>query len=560
MGLREVAGGIRKNAARRTRRIAQRAGQRLVEMGSTAPAESEEAEAPAEGMAPAVEDAPAEPVAVEGEPAEPVAVEGEPAESEEAVEGAPAESEEAEAPAEGMAPAVEDAPAEQEAVEGEPAESEEAEAPAEGMAPAVEDAPAVPVVEDVEGEAEGEEGSPAAAASAPPPAEDGPAGPVVEDATAEPVSEVQEDFEDESAVDPAAAVEVEEAAATGPPPDRVDALGETDRPHRGNRRALVIAAAFFLVSAGLLAVAVIPQLRDDDSDPVDEEPIADVEPGAAADQDAAASEDPDSQEAEPEPETEVAGESAEAEPETETEVASESGEAEPEPETEVAGESPEAEPEPETGVEPEPEAASEDPDSQEPEPVPEAGEPGAGDPAGTAGEVPESKAVVVGGKIFLEGAVPDAAAAQEIVELAAAILGPENVVDNYVIDPRAGDPNLGNIRVDDPVLFETGSAIIAPAFEPLLGQALALMALRPSVTLTIVGHTDSVGPDDFNLDLSIRRAEAVITWLTERGVEPDRLTAEGRGETEPIETNDTPLGRALNRRIQVFIENLLTDS
>ena len=60
--------------------------------------------------------------------------------------------------------------------------------------------------------------------------------------------------------------------------------------------------------------------------------------------------------------------------------------------------------------------------------------------------------------------------------------------------------------------------------------------------------------------LSLQRAQAVARWLTDRGIDPERLTAEGRGETEPLTTNDTAEGRQLNRRIQVFIENLLADS
>ena len=86
------------------------------------------------------------------------------------------------------------------------------------------------------------------------------------------------------------------------------------------------------------------------------------------------------------------------------------------------------------------------------------------------------------------------------------------------------------------------------------------MTIRPSVTMTVEGHTDDVGPDDLNLQLSQERAEAVVDWLVSRGIDADRFTAVGKGETEPIASNLTPDGQQLNRRIQVFLENLLADS
>ena len=77
------------------------------------------------------------------------------------------------------------------------------------------------------------------------------------------------------------------------------------------------------------------------------------------------------------------------------------------------------------------------------------------------------------------------------------------------------------------------------------------------MTITIVGHTDDVGTDQFNLDLSLDRAEAVKKWFTDRGVDPARLTAAGEGESMPIADNSTPEGREANRRIQFFLENIL---
>lgn len=78
--------------------------------------------------------------------------------------------------------------------------------------------------------------------------------------------------------------------------------------------------------------------------------------------------------------------------------------------------------------------------------------------------------------------------------------------------------------------------------------------------MRVVGYTDAKGDDTYNLDLSLRRARSVVTWLSTDGTIPaDRLTAEGKGEAEPVALNagtdgtDNPDGRALNRRVQIVI-------
>jgi OOP family OmpA-OmpF porin len=182
------------------------------------------------------------------------------------------------------------------------------------------------------------------------------------------------------------------------------------------------------------------------------------------------------------------------------------------------------------------------------------GVPGAGP---GVGEVAESKAIVRNGQIFLEGAVPTAEAGAEIAALAAEILGPGNVFNSYVVDPRAGDPNLGNITVEDTISFATDSSVILPGSETLLNQGLALFTIRPSMTLVVVGHTDDRGSAEHNQQLSLDRADAVVRWFADRGVDPTRITARGAGESEPLGPNDTPDGRRQNRRIQFFLENIL---
>lgn len=171
--------------------------------------------------------------------------------------------------------------------------------------------------------------------------------------------------------------------------------------------------------------------------------------------------------------------------------------------------------------------------------------------------VEESKAIVRGGQIFLTGAVPTMEAGLRIEALASEILGPQNVFNNYVVDPAAGDPNLGNITVEDTITFATGSAVLQQSSETLLNQGLALLSIRPTMTITIVGHTDSRGSEESNLALSQARASSVKQWFVDQGVDGNRLSALGRGASEPIADNATSDGQRQNRRIQFFLENIL---
>ena len=67
------------------------------------------------------------------------------------------------------------------------------------------------------------------------------------------------------------------------------------------------------------------------------------------------------------------------------------------------------------------------------------------------------------------------------------------------------------------------------------------------------GHTDSMGEDQFNMDLSQRRAKAVYDFFVSKGIDANRLTYEGYGETQPIEDNTTEIGRQKNRRVELKI-------
>ncbi|HPM04981.1 MAG TPA: OmpA family protein [Candidatus Cloacimonas sp.] len=103
------------------------------------------------------------------------------------------------------------------------------------------------------------------------------------------------------------------------------------------------------------------------------------------------------------------------------------------------------------------------------------------------------------------------------------------------------------------ILFDTAKATIKPASIPILEQAFSALQSNPTVKVRIVGHTDNVGSAASNLTLSRQRAESVMNWLINKGIAPERLSATGRGLTEPRATNDTAEGRQLNRRIDFEI-------
>jgi outer membrane protein OmpA-like peptidoglycan-associated protein len=103
------------------------------------------------------------------------------------------------------------------------------------------------------------------------------------------------------------------------------------------------------------------------------------------------------------------------------------------------------------------------------------------------------------------------------------------------------------------LLFGFDSNEIRPDAAAHLRQLATSLGEYPNTQVLIVGHTDSVGNDSYNLDLSVRRAEAARSYLATRGVQAARLHASGRGEWEPLATNETEAGRQANRRVEVAI-------
>jgi outer membrane protein OmpA-like peptidoglycan-associated protein len=101
------------------------------------------------------------------------------------------------------------------------------------------------------------------------------------------------------------------------------------------------------------------------------------------------------------------------------------------------------------------------------------------------------------------------------------------------------------------ITFKTGSDHLRPESLKVLNKVLAAMQEYPILRLQIAGHTDGQGDAVANLDLSRRRAQRVQEWLVEQGIAADRLSSAGYGEDRPVAGDDTPQGRAENRRVEL---------
>ena len=105
----------------------------------------------------------------------------------------------------------------------------------------------------------------------------------------------------------------------------------------------------------------------------------------------------------------------------------------------------------------------------------------------------------------------------------------------------------------DRMLFDTGSAQLRPQSNGQLRAVAAFLTSHPDARATIGGYTDNVGSAPANLKLSEDRANSVKHALIDMGVDPDRLTAAGYGEAQPVGDNSTEAGRAMNRRISLLV-------
>jgi outer membrane protein OmpA-like peptidoglycan-associated protein len=110
------------------------------------------------------------------------------------------------------------------------------------------------------------------------------------------------------------------------------------------------------------------------------------------------------------------------------------------------------------------------------------------------------------------------------------------------------------VHFESDVLFDIDSAIIKPAARGALDQAAQVITEFPKTAVVAQGHTDATGTEAHNQDLSDRRAGAVVAYLAGRGIDSSRMAAIGYGEGQPVASNDTTSGRALNRRVDLLLK------
>jgi outer membrane protein OmpA-like peptidoglycan-associated protein len=115
--------------------------------------------------------------------------------------------------------------------------------------------------------------------------------------------------------------------------------------------------------------------------------------------------------------------------------------------------------------------------------------------------------------------------------------------------------DLGVTLILRDLQFGSGSSTLTSGAQGRLAPLAAFLAKKPDAKIQIAGHTDSEGAEANNAELSSRRAWAVAAYLNSTGVDINRITSVGRGETSPTATNDTAAGRAINRRVEVTILN-----
>jgi outer membrane protein OmpA-like peptidoglycan-associated protein len=109
------------------------------------------------------------------------------------------------------------------------------------------------------------------------------------------------------------------------------------------------------------------------------------------------------------------------------------------------------------------------------------------------------------------------------------------------------------ITLKGDVSFDLDSDVVRPGLYNELDRIAQIMIKYPQTLILVEGHTDSLGSETYNQQLSERRAHSVKNLLVQRGVQADRINILGYGESRPVATNDTPEGRQLNRRVEIRI-------
>jgi len=166
---------------------------------------------------------------------------------------------------------------------------------------------------------------------------------------------------------------------------------------------------------------------------------------------------------------------------------------------------------------------------------------------------------------------PDYPAAAAIGAGAAALLC--GLAGHYLFDPESWtptptEPPLPPVPTPSPtptpqivarrivlrgVNFDFDKSVIRPDSRPVLDEAVEVLRENLNVRISVEGHTDAVGSEVYNEQLSVRRAEAVFRYLVNHGIAPERMEVIGYGESRPVADNESDSGRAQNRRVELHV-------
>jgi outer membrane protein OmpA-like peptidoglycan-associated protein len=136
---------------------------------------------------------------------------------------------------------------------------------------------------------------------------------------------------------------------------------------------------------------------------------------------------------------------------------------------------------------------------------------------------------------------------KEKAELRVTLLAQFNAILQTRDTPRGLIVNMSD------VLFDTGKYSLRPAAREKLAKLAGIVSGHPGLLLAVEGHTDSVGGDEYNQELSEHRSEGVRDYLTQQGMAASSVTSKGFGKTMPVATNETADGRQQNRRVELVI-------
>ena len=107
------------------------------------------------------------------------------------------------------------------------------------------------------------------------------------------------------------------------------------------------------------------------------------------------------------------------------------------------------------------------------------------------------------------------------------------------------------------VEFDFNKAIIKPGYDKDINDLAKVMKDYPDLKVVIEGHTDNIGTAEYNKKLSQERADAVKKYLVEKGIDANRIKAQGFGDERPIASNDTEEGRQKNRRVEAAVDYII---